>query len=67
MDQKQQDIEKYQRWIDTLTEISGEVPEGMIMIDVIKSLMYKYKYKIIHLKRLILEEQIENKDNPQDN
>ena len=66
MDQKQQDIKKYQRWIDTLTEISGELPEGMIMIDIINSLIHKYKCKIIHLKRLILEEQ-RKKDNPQDN
>lgn len=67
MDQKQQDIKKYQRWVDTLTEISGELPEGMIMIDIINSLIHTYKCKIIHLKRLIMEEQRENKDNPQDN
>ena len=66
MDQKQQDIKKYQRWIDTLTEISGELPEGMIMVDIINSLIHKYKCNIIHLKRLILEEQ-RKKDNPQDN
>jgi hypothetical protein len=60
MNQKQQDIKKYQRWIDTLTEISGELPEGMIMIDIINSLMHTYKCKIIHLKRLILEEQRKN-------
>jgi len=30
------------------------------MIDIINSLIHKYKCKIIHLKRLILEEQRKN-------